>query len=280
MDEPCSFWEGYDCSLDVVESYFEGDQTHVDELLANCPSTCGVSPCPPDRFWNIHRESITCPELKKFQFDISRPSFPDTFQLDEQCGLTEFLLPDIQIIAPVLLQLKSQSSILKDVWHNLTPDTKDADVEGLALDGVTIVDGMMTEIRQSGIGLTGSIPDFSKNVMLRVVDLSHQCSKKVYADYTALTGGLTGEIPDFSKNTALQQLLLQTNKLTGNIGNFSNNVNLGYLNLAQNGLTGTIPDFSKNTALGYLDISNNQCTGTTEWKADTSNYPSGCAVEV
>jgi len=39
-----------------------------------------------------------------------------------------------------------------------------------------------------------------------------------------------------------------------------------------------VPDFSKNTALWMLQLQQNKLTGTKEWKADTSNYPSGCSV--
>jgi hypothetical protein len=48
--------------------------------------------------------------------------------------------------APVLLQLKSQSSMLNSEWISLTSDTKDGELESMDLGGVTMVDGMMTKL--------------------------------------------------------------------------------------------------------------------------------------
>jgi len=231
---------------------------------------------------NVHRGGITCPELEEFQL-----LYPDTFQLDQQCELIGITLPPI--IAPVLLQLKSQSSELKTAWHNLAPDTKDADVAGLFLEGVTIVDGMMTEVNLIGRGLTGEIGDFSKNVNLThlllagngftgpVPDFSKNTALQVLQLHRNI---LTGPVPDFSKNAALQTLILENNKLTSKIPSFNKNVNLISLNLAKNELTGSIPDFSKNVKLENLQLWANYLSGAEEWEANTSNYPPGCGVSV
>jgi len=78
--------------------------------------------------------------------------------------------------------------------------------------------------------------------------------------------GLSGTIPDFSKNLALTDLTLWSGddtggKLTGTIPSFAANTALRNLQLQQNHLTGTIPSFAEHTALEALRLDRNQLTG-------------------
>lgn len=72
---------------------------------------------------------------------------------------------------------------------------------------------------------------------------------------------LTGTIPDFFKDISIQSLGLSLNRLTGNIPD-TLSANISGVELAHNQLTGTIPPWLGTRNLGLIDLANNQLTGS------------------
>jgi RHS repeat-associated protein len=117
--------------------------------------------------------------------------------------------------------------------------------------GIVIANGDITEIRLTGNGLTGSIPNSIGNFL---------ALKKLYLNGNALTGAIPTEIGAL---TLLENLILNGNQLTGaiptTIGDLSN---LKYLYLAANQLTGNIPEsFGNLNTVLQLWLHNNLLEG-------------------
>jgi Leucine-rich repeat (LRR) protein len=118
--------------------------------------------------------------------------------------------------------------------------------------GIVIANGDITEIRLTGNGLTGSIPNSIGNFL---------ALKKLYLNGNALTGAIPTEIGAL---TLLENLMLNGNQLTGaiptTIGDLSN---LKYLYLAANQLTGNIPEsFGNLNTVLQLWLHNNLLEGS------------------
>jgi len=128
-------------------------------------------------------------------------------------------------------------------WASLRNDMAIEEAQALQLQGVRMTGDHVMELQLVRCQLNGRIDGIQWKMLpkLTIVNLNEN--------------GITGPVPDFSKNTALRELYLYSNELSG-----------------------SIPDFSANVNLKNLWLSQNKLEGTKEWKADKSNYPSGCSV--
>ena len=119
-----------------------------------------------------------------------------------------------------------------ETWHGVTTDAN----------------GRVTELRLSGNGLRGSIPDLGALRYLEVLLLSSNL--------------LTGPAPDPSALTKLRWMNLSRNRLTGTIPDLSALVRITELSFAFNQLSGPIPDLSALVKLENLDLESNRLSGT------------------
>jgi len=287
---------------------------------------------------NLNNWKVTCDNTRKLSQNRNLPGCPhqcgfvvQASQYSRTCAqysernsmfansvISESNKPIPPPAAPLLRQLKSQSSQLESEWRKLTSATNDEDLATLNLPGVTIVGGKLTELNLWRKKMTGKIPDFSKNTALHTLQISandwtgpvpdfsknvnlkdlqfYGCfglrghlpdfSKNVDLSILELSSNvLSGPIPDFSKNVELTEMYLQANEFTGTIPDFSKNVKLKNLLLNTNKLTGPVPDFSANVNLKNLWLSKNKLefpgyTGAADWKANSGQYPSSCTVKV
>jgi Leucine-rich repeat (LRR) protein len=134
----------------------------------------------------------------------------------------------------------------------------------------------LKDLNLSGNGLDRQIPDFSKFVHLKVLDLSFNhltgAIDKNLDSLTQLeslnlsTNMLNGPVPSFiggQENGTLRELVLSMNNFTGSIpSDIFKHGNLNLLDLGQNSLTGSVPnEFNKLPKLETLLLSANHLSG-------------------
>ena len=136
--------------------------------------------------------------------------------------------------------------------------------EGLVCDweGVTCLNGSVTELRLSEMELEGFLPSELGNLTnLTVLDLT----------FNELTGSLPSELGNLTNLTVLD---LAVNELTGSLpSGLGNLTNLTTLNLASNNISGSIPSELGNlTNLTVLDLAGNELTGSLpSWLGNLTN---------
>ena len=141
--------------------------------------------------------------------------------------------------------------------------------------GVTVENGVVTELDLNGNNLTGTLPSAIGNLAsLKWLSLSHnQLSgsipveignltdlRRLYLDSNSLSGAIPAEIGNL---TRLHWLLLSSNSLSGEIpSEIGNLTGLGFLIIDSNSLSGTIPAEIWNlTRLQHLSLSINSLSG-------------------
>ncbi|CAA7024684.1 unnamed protein product [Microthlaspi erraticum] len=115
--------------------------------------------------------------------------------------------------------------------------------------GVTCSGSRVTQIKLSGLGLSGSLGfTLDKLTSVTEFDLSNN--------------NLNGDLP-YQLPPNLERLNLANNQFTGSVQySISLMTPLKYLNLAHNQLKNLATDFTKLTSLSILDLSSNQITGS------------------
>ena len=141
--------------------------------------------------------------------------------------------------------------------------------------GVTVENGVVTELDLNGNNLTGTLPSAIGNLAsLKWLSLSHnQLSgsipveignltdlRRLYLDSNSLSGAIPAEIGNL---TRLHWLLLSSNSLSGEIpSEIGNLTGLGFLIIDSNSLSGAIPAEIWNlTRLQHLSLSSNSLSG-------------------
>ena len=142
-----------------------------------------------------------------------------------------------------------------ETWHGVTTDEN----------------GRVTELRLSGNGLRGSMPNLGALAYLETLFLSSNRLSGPVPELGALAkltrldlsrNRLSGPIPDLSALVRLERLLMANNRLSGSIPELSALVNLRSLELGSNRLSGTIPDLSALVNLRSLALDTNELSGT------------------
>ena len=141
--------------------------------------------------------------------------------------------------------------------------------------GVTVENGVVTELGLEGNNLTGTLPSAIGNLAsLKWLSLSHnQLSgsipveignltdlRRLYLDSNSLSGTIPAEIGNL---TRLHWLLLSSNSLSGEIpSEIGNLTGLGFLIIDSNSLSGAIPaEIGNLTRLQHLSLSINSLSG-------------------
>jgi len=168
-----------------------------------------------------------------------------------------------QPVVATLLQLRDMSVELSTTytfgpWPDLTSATKDSEVAGLGLVGISMAGSDLTLADFSWLDyqMKGQMPSFEWHPLLQGVHFEsnpHRVTKP---------NRLTGTIPSFGECTSLERFSVREQDLTGTIPSFANCQKLWYFSIQSNRLSGSLPSFDNMAKLSKFVIFDNEFTGS------------------
>ena len=105
----------------------------------------------------------------------------------------------------------------------------------------------------------------SPNLLAQEINFNaFKLNPKLNAIHLRSYGAVTGILPDFSANIVLRSLFLERNNFTGSLPNFGSNQEINYVNVISNAFSGQIPAFTNLSSLHNLQLNNNAFTSIGE----------------